>query len=432
MSGFWSDEELRELEAALDAQEEAALERREERIAIQIHDGGLSEEEALQSSTSSERTCTDQDNQPSDKHDSSMNSLSRNSCSFCGIQEEIGVSGSCGGIQEVSGACRTSDGQEDNREKECALKTRPAIPCAGAREDVVKADMPDTAACDTNEHEQESTEFAAMVEKMGNEATGMLCRARSENWDCLTGDGKIAAAKGDLLIDNIAGILRAHFDVQEHASRALAFCLLPHMRNHGIKDPLKFLTDELAIKWTMCNATGDRYREPGQWLFSEVKFYAKYNILDDAQKASAATPKKTNWSAIRQSIINCGRVGGDSMRGADLSDYVAHIQSTTRRFDPEVSHALGALGAAGLIERRSGGISVRAEVLQIPAEKKQRISAEKAMDHLREVVERCYPDTQDWRATVDSLFPLMKFWRSQTNPDMILGLADQIEGMARK
>jgi hypothetical protein len=54
------------------------------------------------------------------------------------------------------------------------------------------------------------------------------------------------------------------------------------------------------------------------------------------------------------------------------------------------------------------------------------------MDHLREVVERCYPDTQDWRATVDSLFPLMKFWRSQTNPDMILGLADQIEGMARK
>jgi hypothetical protein len=395
-AGLSLDEEFRIWEA-----EQAKLELAKERIAIQVHDGGLSEEEALESVTTCIRTSTS--NEDNDR--SNMTHFSRHNCMLIPASPDT--------------ACEPPP-LLYNAGKSQHLTYAPA--CAN---DVVKAD-----GCDIILHGKEASPVdGEKVPTIGNEATTYSeagVGAQNKDWSFLSQDDKINRARGDLLTENVESILKAHFLVPQNAAKAVALAYLTKCRNLDVRDPIKVLTDDLSILWAMKGSTS--YTEPGVWIFRELHNYAKYRKQDDAppQYQRHAQPPKTNWSKVRQDLINCGRVGGQPMRGADLSDYVAHVRSTGGRFDTEVSHALSMLAHHGLIERRNGGISVRAETLEIKPEKKQQIGIEKALAHLQSVVERCYPNTTDWRATVDSLFPLMKFWRSQRNPDMILGLADQI------
>jgi hypothetical protein len=382
MSGFFGDDDL--LEYAYE---------KEERAAIQIHDGGLSESEALaaqQSSTSCDSTSTS--NEDDDR--TNMTHFSRHNCSgIIAFPETASVAAANGNKLQQSN-----------------------LP-AHVRDDVVKAD-----GCDIGTHGNEATNATGeKLPESGKEA--------KEDWSCLSADDRIARARGDLLTDNVAATMRAHYQVSDSLSRTLAVGFITLCRNLTIDSPLQLL-EELSLKWSMRNAGGSPYVAPGEWLFKEAHYYAKYAAPREAQRVAEVEAKKpvVNWAVIRQNIINCAKPGGNSMRGADLSDYVSHMRATNTPIDREASIALRALEAAGLIERRNGGVSVRTEMVAMPEKKKEKIDTKKALDHLREVVERCYGVDRDWMAVVDDCFPMMKsIWRGSQSGDLIMGIADQIE-----
>lgn len=441
---------LSRLKAALDAKLAAKTYEQEERIAIQEEGSLLSADEALalhsEAPECEEAPPTDQTWSATEDSlsDSNMTHFSRHNCSGITVLIEGGEGTSDPDpeyARDARDVAKIGEAQRATKEHASLPQesgsgrkiTPPSQGCIrhikdgqGRAGDVAKmgATFPHTQ----NQNSPPPPSLAQLGGDQSGTATTLEQGLEAMN------ETPGASAKADLLLQNIAAILSAHFDVSSIVAPSMALTFLTVAKNERIDNPIALL-EELSLKWAMQLYSPYASKNPGDWLFKEVGYYAQKRRRDAAFSGAPAQRQatvKVNWDGIRQSIINCGRVGGQPMRGADLKDYYDHVRSNGGRFDSQVSHALCALEAAGLIERRSGGVSVRAETLEIRPEKKDKVSLKKAMEQLRAEVIRAYPESEGgWETKVDELFPFTKIWRTYTCPDMLLGMADVVKGKGR-